>query len=753
MRHVSTTPWRVLAATIALLVSPMCAAQLDLGGPLTRTPTADDAPEVELVPAYEARTSATPVPAERFAPMVLRIGPGRVQGIAVIEHRQDATQAVQTMVPFASTPDMWSEIPVTLNLPFGVESISIGLFDLTSERARPLRTETLDVSGAWAEPDEDRAFYVDRAVRLIAWIGSDPPRGVIESASAPSQQQGLNDPAGYLDVITLAPERVPRSRIAFDAFDAVVIRAGGIEQLDAGRLGALRAWVRSGGRVLILADEPGSAWRRGLSSGSDGDLVRVTEPASMPIPGSMLDEIGSGRDRTETPVWRAVRVTDAGATRGWRTRWRVSGDSTAEGTGLGLTAWGPVGLGWTGILGAEPSLILGSQDAAAVSELWARALAPAIEARSSETDDSSAPRTSPGQISTGVGSGATLTEQAAISAGAELVLDVPRLGHGPFVVIAGALVFLALLVGPLDMLVLGRLRLRRWSWLTVLVWTLVATVIALIGPRVVRQSDSRIGILEADDLIVEGAPGDPAASRGWTTSLIGMFAGGSSRVSVEESRNDSAWRGVSPLGRLSRRASLEPLAMLAGGLAGPSPAQPISMGMWTTRTVLRRAERTSPLHAAVSTLPGGGVGVTVTGLEPDERVKRAVVRTMEGSDELDLHPWAGTGLRAEASDLAPGAEPDTRWLLDSATDGMGAADRSISELTGPSVASWLPGATNRSGALERYMETGRWAVVQMEIEGGHAGFALEGGGQVRRVRSVRLLCPLGGSESISEESP
>jgi len=747
--------WRALVAVvIALSMSASAArAQLEVGGPLLQRPPAEDAPEVELVPAYETGSDVASIPDERFVPMILRIGPGRVQGVAVIEHRQDATQAARTVARFAATPGRWTELPLTLVLPDGLAELRVALFAIDGGSQRHLRTETFDVLSTTR--DDENAIRVDPWARLIGQIGSSSLEAAARSAAL---VDGREDTDPTHEVIAgLAPGRVPESAIAFDAFELVVVRASEAMRLSTGQVGALRGWVRSGGRLLVVADEPGRAWARLVAAG-DRSPVGVLDPAEAPLPEPLGELLTPEATEPVRAPWRGVSITERGARQGWRVTW-LAGDGSGDGGSVGALAHGPVGLGWVGIMGLEPGAAVPSASGEALVQTWREVVAPALLLRHEDHDSRfQAFALGPGM---GVqGSGATDRERMAIGASASMAVELPRLGHAPFVAIAVSMVVLALLVGPVDMLALKRMRARHHSWLTALLWTGAATLVALLAPHFIRENETRIGSVRCVDLIVEGEAGEASASRGWEAELIGVFAGPPISGTLKEAPGESAWRGVSPLGSLRRRASFDALTLMSGsGLGGPLLVGALSQGMWTYRTLMRFGPVRSPLHASVAEIPGGEWSVVLTGLAEDERVEDAWLHVGSSRAPIELSPWAGTGLRASvAFELDPSRfdESESRWMAAPDAEERSRSMRNIAHLVGVTAATGLPGAADRSAGFERYLEAGGWAVVHLVIGGGSSPVELGVSGERQAQRVVRLLAPIervGGRAPMRENGP
>src|SRR5690606_829547 len=123
-------------------------------------------------------------------------------------------------------------------------------------------------------------------------------------------------------------------------------------------LEAVQTWVRSGGRLVVLADGPGDAWRQWLPDEARG-MVSLDAPGDGPLPPAVAAAVRRAAQITATrltadpendslridvppPAERAtqrvIRLTEAGREAGWTLRWVSDG---AEDVDRGLIAEGP----------------------------------------------------------------------------------------------------------------------------------------------------------------------------------------------------------------------------------------------------------------------------------------------------------------------------------------------------------------------------------------------------------------------------
>lgn len=702
---------------VALLASPAL-AQLGLGDRLTATRPAADAPSVRLVPAYtivgpgSGGASPAVVPDERFVPMVLEIGPGNVSGSAVVEISQDATQSARIIAPFAATPDRPSVWPIVLPMSSRSDTVRVGLVAQENRSARVLRMDALaEFPDGNEQPLE---FLIDPQVRLVGVIGEVS----FATALGPWEQGEGTPPYGTFAAAKFEPERVPSVAMGFDALDALVVRSTVAERLLPAQLGAIRQWVRRGGRLIVIADEPGESWSRWFPP---GEAPITLDPPTGESPRGPMPFGELRLDPSRLTAWRPVARTETGRRDGWVLgQTQFDRDATGQ---RGLIATGPVGFGMVSVAGFEPRDSMTLLDSAMLASIWSNLAEPMLMARSGSSEEDEPGGSSPRRRRWyAPSSGASQAERDAIIVAAENAIVVPELGNTIFYAIAGAVLLLAALVGPIDALVLKKLRARDRSWLTAIAWTALATYAAWMMPRVVHTGDTQIGRVGALDLIVRGPAGRPDASEGFGSSLVGVFAGTPFSSELQGFEPDRWWRGVAPIGG-RRNESLSPITLVSTGRS-LEPAAALGQGLWTIRTLLEQGPVTSPLHARITRLGSGELSVTITGLEEGDRVRSAMVRLGEGRGHLlDLTQWAGTGLRAIAAGEA--------------------GEVSLPDAT-PRVLTTLPGALERGGAIDAYLaqgtgQPGEWACVELFIERATPTVTLARKAVPREIVSVRLL--------------
>lgn len=308
---------------------------------------------------------------------------------------------------------------------------------------------------------------------------------------------------------------LPRAAIGYDSLDVLFLNEADLGQIDADQQSAIVDWVRVGGSVLVTPGAsplPDAGPLMAALPAQIGAVTMVNLPPAALQSAGLASRFARMSSRALQPVEDAkpLPLFD-GAVNGYRRR-----------VGLGEILLCPIDLGG-----------LQFNDDASAGKLWRRVLqqvVPLPEAGQRENPTNYyygyQPETPDQQ-----------REGGAINTLCDFVGDVPGAGQFGFSYIAGALVAMMVVVGPVDWFVLRRLGQQPWTWVTTTGWVGLITFGAIfVGYlfksgdlyyrtcRVVEQVDDRVvatsdlvGIYsprtrEYDIAPAPYVPGDPA---GW----------------------------------------------------------------------------------------------------------------------------------------------------------------------------------------------------------------------------------------------
>lgn len=600
--------------------------------------------------------------AERWAPLTLTVSSGNeaVHGVLVITYAQDRTQTAEIAAPFATTPGKSVPVTVLVCVPVGctelivraqtvrgkelgrVEYVPVpyerGSASRTTSLAMPIVTPAHHVLvGVVGDIPE----VVGSSIVWRKWLNDTPDdeqhiqqyqyNGVRQAARSPE------DAFGSIGVVGITPDRLPRTSMGYDSLTALVIHPASIGAVDQRSIDAIKVWVRSGGRLVVLATEPGAMWESWVPETVFGDTDRACVLATDPMPITPPDDLRAhvndflgekqaaddGNAIAAQATARTFGLTSIGSKLGWTTRWAIDGYAG------GLIAEGPVGFGYVTLVGAKPSQLTPVVRDALSAGLWRQLLLPVVGIPVKQME-----RALTGPREWWQFSGWQSKQQA------QEIVDatkrVPVISHG--IVFWILLVPLAMFVvlGFVDVRLLKRFNKREFNWLTASGWLLALSVIAYIVPELVRSGSSmarRLVLIESVQV-----PGD-GASVECVTQAIGLYANTSSPCPLETESQDTEtlqsrwWRGLEPswdpykyaYGRDDRRSLVGPRVnsfQMPGSwnaIDGGNVVDRLRVAQWSFRAIFSRDVQPVSVRASVEILPIG-TRIVIDGLDTDEIV-------------------------------------------------------------------------------------------------------------------------------------
>jgi hypothetical protein len=700
--------------------------------------------------------------ADRWSPLTVHIHAADepLAGFIVVEFPQDLFQRARIMAPFAAAPNQTTASQVLVCMPEACDSLDITLVD---ERGRQIASASYrDIPGPRSQVlpplqnfSSGQVVAVGRQaggiVEAFRLGGAPAGDAQIPAPQLPTRRQVPTPPSASFDVpwstvrtIGIAPADLPISPMAYDGLMMLVVSGDGAGEVGQSAVAAVGQWVLSGGHLVIIADGVGEGWRTWLPSAAaalvDSGPVerRAVRPGLAEVFGTLPAEQGR-----ETPgpaaqmPSRLFRLTERGRQEAWRVRYPATEEASAE--PHGVVAAGPVGLGYVTVLGFDPQRVSSVVSMRASAAVWRHVLDG--EAAAFFIASGRMPVGRPLYIE---------SAQQAINAALESVARLPVVGYTVFWVIGVAIALLALLLGPIDYLVLRRRGALQRSWLTALVWIALASVIAATAPRVVRSSPTQVSRLTVVDMVLS----ETGIAAGQATGLTGVYAGKAGVLTLEQVSPASWWSGTSVrhlyMNTSSRgRAPLPTLQQAAGGEFGSlrgNPARSMPMAQWTFRTLIDHGEQHLPLHVSVLPDPGSSSGrVIVRGLPEGSTVRDVLLRT-------GRNYYATTGLTVAGSPAEWSYSAETE--VASGALQFHASEYGMVDSQGPLLRSALaiPGPDRRAVAVEARLASGRWAAVYLQIENWPPYPAVDQEAQHHHTVIARILVPVDALD-LTNESP
>ncbi|MFN8818313.1 MAG: hypothetical protein ACK5ZV_16455 [bacterium] len=726
--------WRSAGAAAALAVgalgglaaTPALAANIAAAVPSTQAP-AGGTPAARPLARFPQIVSLTwgvggqGMRADHWSPLVVTLAPGRepFDGVLLAEHIQDSTQRTTVARPVAVAAQPL-RVELTLNVPGNLRDMDLTLLD---SRGTPV--------ARWSASGHRSGDEV------LPFGPINPGSGVVLAASADVEwlsDMGVAaltgvDPSDRLSTgavrsARLAAADFPTTPQAYDGVDVLVVSGEDALSLEPRQVSAVREWVLSGGRLVVVQGVPGSGWRRWLPPGPAGEVITLDQPLPGAVPAALAKALTA--EHTAPPAakrsddtadaeeperltaakalaslaravpvsqvpQRRITLTPVGVARGWRAHWGEAADQA-------VSATGPVGLGMVTVLGLNPARAAQMINDAAIARAWVETLRT-LPVRW----EIAAPTNNDVAANWGNWYWRPSVRGTAVGRALAAMAEAPPVTHTMALAIGGVLVLLALLLGPVDLLVLGRLRLRHRSWITASAYITIASTVAWWLPQVLRSGRTTfaaVQVIDAVPQVIGLAPSSAGAASGeaWAAAwpelayvsevgtafaaerlspalrpiAAGAFVQGTSYAQPDPWGNA---RLLADLRMLSTPAPLGSSPDAWGGLTASAENPPpacvpiggrLSMGMWTVRSFLQRARiADAPRVAFTPPDAQGVVSLRIEGLPAGAMLTAGSVGAGGRWGLLDL-PQSQTGTDAAPTDVsapANAAPSPTRWLV------------------------------------------------------------------------------------------
>ncbi len=670
-------------------------------------------------------------------------------GVLTAEYTQDGSQSARVSVQAACTPGVDSPVELLIAPASHSTTITLTLAGDGDSVKRDLDAATPGMGFTMrAGPEGALTVLGLGQTSVVAHEGESAVRTRDFSAPvvpATALVKDKPDRWSYVSVVRAEAGRMPLAWTAYDCAGVVVVPGDlGMdprEGVDPRALSALREWVMQGGSLVVQVEGAGTGWTRFVDDGlgmpatvRESDAVQLRER----IHG--LASVVKEHEQVEIATsiqGRLIELTEAGRNSGWTLDWSESGPNGDRSTGL--MARGPVGFGSVTLLGVDPSRVPATAKKDWQMSAWRHVLHEPLFAEFSSNENEFRNSWNWGWVS----SGKDEATRKGIAGYLNAITNVPVVGDGAFLGIAGCVVILALLVGPIDAVGLRRLGLRQRSWATALAWIVLASLGAYAAPRLVRTGEHAFNRGVVEDVIQMGeAPGGSALLA--QSGVTGVFGASPCAVRVSGSPSGAWWRGVSPLQSWNTRrtwlAAL-PLVQRTGESGGARECVPGVLGLsqWTYRTLADMSpvrEVQGGIGARV-TREGAGWVVEISGVPRGASlVKDGGTRLIVGETAYRLtSEQPGTGVWTMLASQALAREQEEKQVV--RRDGP---QEAVHYGVFP-----LAGARERSGSIAARIASGRWALVVLDLKGVGCDLALETPSPEMTMnarRMVRLLVPL-----------
>ncbi|MBN1362326.1 MAG: DUF4350 domain-containing protein [Sedimentisphaerales bacterium] len=566
-------------------------------------------------------------------------------GTFTISARQDGLNTLNVVRSFVLTPDLPQNLPLVTKVAFGMGKCDLAIRD---RRGRVQWDYSADI---WDYSSQARLMRPIQEHDLLIGVVGQPQFGLLrlprETASA------SNRGPGKVNVGRKVARVVPRDWTGFVSLDVLVLYDPDWSLLHRESLQAISEWVSNGGTLLlVLGQHPLS---------QDSPLAEAIpfylgEPRERTIDTEVLADWGLNSSAAETVVaWPLFAKPDALLTK----------HTSAEEGGY-LYGLGSVGFGRVAVLSFDPAQLSEGQ-AARAAAFWTSHIKACLDvpltAAQRDTQEREtrirsqydpflagrAGAVQASQVAARNGRTIVLTRegddaeggrndsmyqisvaQSAANRVMEYLYELSQMKPLSIWWVILILTTLALLLGPVDYLILKRLDRLPLTWLTSTGWIVVFTVGAYYGVQALRGGRMQLRAISVLDGIAD-------SNCAWATHYAGLFAPRSADYRLEGLGPRQWWSGIAPsqeqLYYYQRESAMRRIHCVQEDGANLPVSVPINI--WTVQSLLAEMPLEKMPFTATVERDGDDLLVELTNLS-DSPVRTGFVLLEEGFANLGL---------------------------------------------------------------------------------------------------------------------
>lgn len=449
-------------------------------------------------------------------------------GTLLVSAQQDGLNKLTIGREFVLTRDNPVDCAMVTKFTYGVIDCRVRILNARGRTSWSTTFSLMDSSkGVRLVPVDDDALLIGVAGRVSSSL-------VRLGENSACQHEGK---AGRVHVKRKILNRLPHDWTGYAGLDVLVLYDPDWNRLTVHQSRAIALWVTNGGRLLIVLGTrplPGSGPIAALVPFRPGPLRQIRIPAS--VLGKWGCERQAGADVSCWPL-------DGAAQAGW----------DADGGKESFFACGPVGFGKVAVLGFDPYLLVGRKAGPAVpgtphlgprpvrsagvlAKFWTVNLGRVLGSRQI--------RHQPG----GWGGDSDFGFFGAFELGQSGPGSNIVLGHLmsiremlPLSIwwVIGLLALLAVLLGPVDYLVLKRIGKLPLTWVTSTVWIALFSAGAFYGVQALRAGPMQVRVVS----VIDAVEGSKAI---WSTQYAGIFAPASRNYRLSGAGASEWWSAITP---------------------------------------------------------------------------------------------------------------------------------------------------------------------------------------------------------------
>ncbi len=458
------------------------------------------------------------------------------EGVFTLSAQQDGLNTLNIVHPIVLTPNQRLDLPLATKFDFHIGKCVLNIRD---KRGRTRWEQTIDM---WDFSAANRLLKVVQDQDLLIGLMGQPQFGLLrlKDETACTSPRGT----GAVCVGTKVPRMMPWDWTGFVSLDLLILFDPDWTQLRSQQVKAICDWVSNGGTLLLILGQHPLPQDSPLA-----DLLpfRIGDLRKCEIPSDVLTEWGldaggpaavpawSLSAKPEALLWKKVPAPDAGY----------------------LYGAGYAGFGRVAVLGFEPSS-LGAEQTRYTAEFWTRQIAACLDVQPSASPVPPSPYG--GQAGAAGRRMIVLKEQAPTDADQqrmnenrlrigiaqdasnrvmEYLYQLKQMRPVSIWWVILTLSALAVLLGPVDYLVLKKLDKLPYTWLTSTGWILIFTIGAYYGVQYLRGGTMQLRAISVLDGVAD-------SNCIWATYYTGLFAPRSDDYQLDGLKPTQWWAGVSP---------------------------------------------------------------------------------------------------------------------------------------------------------------------------------------------------------------
>lgn len=646
-------------------------------------------------------------------------------GTLLVSAQQDGLNKLTVGRKFVLTPDSPVDCAMVTKFTYGVVDCRVQILNARGRTSWSTNLSLMDSStGIRLSPVEDGALLIGVAGRMSSSLLRLGGNSVCEHGSE----------RGHVHVKRKVLNRLPQDWTGYAGLDLLVLYDPDWNSLTVHQSRAIARWVTNGGRLLIVLGTrplPASGPIAGLVPFRPGPLRQIKIPASAVSAWGFDPALAKASG--DVSCWPLDGATKAG----W----------VADGGKSSFFAYGPVAFGKVAVLGFDPYQLvrrigqpgtpvrpsLGARPARSPSEqlarFWTAQLRHVLGPRQirHQSGGWGGPR---GQYYGGFGLGRVgLGSNAVVGH----LMSIPEMRPLSIWWVILLLALLAVLLGPVDYIVLKRLGKLPLTWITSTALIALFSVGAYYGVQALRAGTMKIRVVSVIDA-VEGSKDV------WSTQYAGIFAPASRNYGLSGTRPSEWWSGITAARdehsfyRQPEIATRQISCLQEDG--GNRPAS-VPINIWTMQCLLTEAREEKPPFSASVERAGGALKVSIVN-HSDVPIRRGYVR-MDRDQKMEFGPVDAGGEKAHQGRLSSARGWDD--CLSSSGSYMTAypSGRKALLYFDTDSAYFARGSLRRTSAIQEYLRRGA-AVVCVEYPEAPVSFGVAGRAcEYSHIRLARMV--------------